>query len=502
MSRPSDRSAVGRRSVAIALLLILSFLPSAQRVASADDGDPIPAARKTDTVRLIERCLPAVVTIFAEVENGEGRRDARIGSGTIIHEAGFVLTNEHVVRGFRDGGVMLSDGRILPMRVVAKFMHDDLAIVQVKTDETLPTIPLGRSDDVMLGEPTLVIGSPGGLVHSVSTGIVSGVNRSTRNESNFLPWMIQTNAAVNRGNSGGPLINAVGEQIGVMATIGNNLQNVSFAISIDHVREVLPRMLSMEQRMNVWLGVTCDPLADGAIVSAVEEDSPAVNAGLLAGDTLLTVNGMEMTGGVDLQLALLLHGPKGELSIEYLRDEEREVAQVPLAKLKLPEPVTDVETEPGLEYAIYRGEWDMLPDFAELKPERSGRCQDILPKSIDAPDENVAITWTGLLRLPKDDLYAFYTSSDDGSRLWIGDRLVVDNDGLHPARENGGLIRLPAGLHRLRVEFFERSGEEVMEVAWEGGGMGKVPLEGDVLVSVVRDEAESGDQPVEDGPTD
>ncbi|MCA9055754.1 MAG: trypsin-like peptidase domain-containing protein [Planctomycetaceae bacterium] len=494
MSRNLFPTRPGARLTGLLLAGVLDVWPARPSLVVAEDSAAVPEARRTETVRLIDRCLPAVVSIFAQVAGADGKVESRVGSGTIIHPAGFVLTNEHVVRDFRDGAVVLSDGRMLPMRVIAKFVHDDLAIVQVKNNTPLPTLVLGRSHDVLLGEPTLVIGSPGGLVHSVSTGIVSGVNRSTRNESNFLPWMIQTSAAVSRGNSGGPLINAVGEQIGVMATIGNDLQNVSFAIAIDHVREVLPKMLAMEQRHGIWLGADCDPLAAAAFVSSIEAESPAARAGLQAGDELIRVGELELFRGVDLQFALLGHRAGEKLAVVYRREGKESATTVTLGELPLDEPLADVELEPGLQWAMYRGEWSELPKFAELAPERTGHCTDLKPGSIGAEDENVGIRWSGLIKIPADDLYAFYTTSDDGSRLWIGERLVVDNDGLHPARENGGLIRLRKGLHPLRIEYFERSGAEFMEVAWEAANMPKRRLDGDVLFSPPEDEPADADK--------
>jgi hypothetical protein len=154
---------------------------------------------------------------------------------------------------------------------------------------------------------------------------------------------------------------------------------------------------------------------------------------------------------------------------------------VTLATLPLPSPVAATDLQSGLEFRVYRGNWSVLPDFSTLECERSGRCTTIDLAAIDAPVEEFGAGFTGLLRVPAEDLYAFYTTSDDGSRLWIGDRLLVDNDGLHPALERGGLIRLPAGLHPIRIEFFERSGAEGLTVAWESPTIPKEKLPADVL---------------------
>jgi hypothetical protein len=288
--------------------------------------------------------------------------------------------------------------------------------------------------------------------------------------------MIQTNAAVSRGNSGGPLINALGEQIGVIATIGNDLQNVAFAIAIDHVRRVLPEMLSVEQRQALWLGAACDPLAAKAIVQSVAADSPAGKAGLQPGDELVKLGGFELQQGIDLQLALLRCAAGDAVTLEAVRDGEPLHVEVSLAALPLTEPASGAGLEAGLQYAVHRGDWSQLPPFGALTPERSGRCERIDLTTINAPEDNFAVEYTGFVKVPADDLYAFYTTSDDGSRLWIGEHLVVDSDGLHPARECGGLVRLRAGLHPLRVQFFERGGAEVLDVAWESSSMPKSRL--------------------------
>jgi S1-C subfamily serine protease len=428
----------------------------------------ISEARRTQTVQVIESCLPAVVSISAEVRQEDGTVEQRIGSGSVIHSAGFVLTNEHVVRNAQSLTAVFPNAFVAPIRVIATFAHEDLAIVQVMADRPLPFIELGRSHDLLLGEPTLVIGSPGGLIHSVSTGVVSGINRSTRSELSYLPWMVQTTAAVSGGNSGGPLLNALGEQIGVISSVGNNLQNVAFAIAIDHVREVLPQMLAMEHRRSIWLGLRCHPLANSPLVQSVDTGSPAALAGLEVGDQLLAIGKMKLRGPVDLQLALVDQQPGDTISLEFSRLGETKQVTVALAPLPLPEPVRVPESvKQGLKYSVYRGAWDRVPDFRGLQPERTGRIEAIDLSVLGENRDQAAVKFEGYLQVPVDDLYAFYLTSDDGSRLWINDRLLIDNDGLHATRESCGLMRLPAGYHRLQIEYFEQLGDEQLEVTWE-----------------------------------
>jgi len=455
----------------------------------AGDDEPIPPARRTETVQLIAQTLPAVVSLIQQRVNPDGQREGRFGSGSVIHPLGFILTNHHVVAGLQEGGAVVGENRLMPIRLVAAFPHEDLAVVQLKTDTPVPTIPLGRSDDLLLGEPALVIGTPGGLVQSVSTGIVSGINRSTRNESNFLPWMIQTSAPVSRGNSGGPLINALGQQIGVVSTSQHELQNVSFAIAIDHVRRVLPAMLAMEARRDLWLGVECDPLVDAAIITAIAPGSPAEAAGLQIGDRLLRLGAFEVNYGCLLQLALYGRQAGDELEVQFLRGEQTQLIQVKLTPMPTPEPAVVEQTAPGLRHRLYRGSWERLPDFSALEPIAQGSAPVADLSFVPEPRDEFGLRFDGWVQAPRDGVYAFYTRSDDGSRLWIGARLVVDNDGQHPTRETGGLVRLRAGLHPLRVDYFERQGNEFLEVWWEGPGIHKSRLPAEAVVSQPAPEA-------------
>ena len=175
--------------------------------------------RITKTVQIIKKSLPSVASIQTFKESGTpGVYNVQAGSASVIHESGYLSTNDHVISGIIQGNAILYGKAPLPFKTIARMSSEDLAIIKIETENPLEPIPIGRSNDLMLGEPILTIGNPGGLNHSVSTGIISGINRSTSTGAAFLPWMIQTSAAVSGGNSGGPLINALGEQIAVSYT--------------------------------------------------------------------------------------------------------------------------------------------------------------------------------------------------------------------------------------------------------------------------------------------
>ena len=252
----------------------------------------------------------------------------------------------------------------------------------------------------------------------------------------FHPWLVQTNAAVNPGNSGGPLINALGEQVGVVTGKKNDAENIGFAIGIDRVREVFPRMLSAQERYGFWLGIEVDMLAVVAVVTAVAPGSPAAEAGVRPGDLVRAINNMEIRNGVDFHIALIDLKPRQKVDLHLLCGDRVVRATCTLAEVPVAKPVGPEGMANGLNFATYLGMWERLPDFNTLKPAATGKTDQ--PKlAVHAPGGvGYGIKFTGFVKVPAEGLYTFYTKSDDGSRLYLGDRLVVDNDGLHGAAES------------------------------------------------------------------
>jgi hypothetical protein len=144
------------------------------------------------------------------------------------------------------------------------------------------------------------------------------------------------------------------------------------------------------------------------------------------------------------------------------------LAEVPLAK-----GVADEGLEPGLDFTAWQGSWQQLPDFSQIKPAEIGKAEKPATSVYKSHPDNFGLEFTGLLKVPADGLYTFHTRSDDGSRLYLDDRLVVENDGTHPPREAAGLVRLLAGLHPIKVQFFESTGDESLQVSYEGPGVPK-----------------------------
>ena len=172
-----------------------------------------------------------------------------LGSGFLIHEDGYVVTNHHVIDRARQITVELSDGRKLPAELVSSDPDSDLAILKVAADKPLPRLELGDTSDLMIGEPVIAVGNPLGFSHSVSTGIVSAMHRELKDPRGqaLMSDLIQTDAAINLGNSGGPLLNAYGQVVGINTAIRGDAQNIGFAIPVSKMRDLIPELMNPAQ---------------------------------------------------------------------------------------------------------------------------------------------------------------------------------------------------------------------------------------------------------------
>ena len=435
--------------------------PSAKAAAAAK-------ARRTPLVKLVERVAPSVVDITTIKPLGNGTAVINHGTGSILHETGYVITNNHVVSHGAQSQVMLSNGKIYPFRIVAKLPYEDLALIKIDAKESLRPVRLGRSNDLMLGEDVLAVGNSHGLGHTVTPGIVSGLNRPTGpSAAARRTGMIQTNAAINPGNSGGPLFNALGEMIGVTSLKATG-ENISFAIAVDRLREVFPELMSIEQRYGFVLGMEVDTLGKATKVTRVAKGSPAQIAGVRAGDEVIGAGKMTIHHGLDFYLSLIGQQVGKQFPLKLRRGGRRVNVTAKLGKFIVPSPVKADGLKKGVHFSAYVGSWDKLPDFDKIKPVAAAISNKFSHAVLANIKDNFALRFTGLVKVPADGLYVFYTSSDDGSRLYIGEKLVVENDGLHGVMEMGGLIRLNKGLYPITVTFFEKTGGEELKVFFEG----------------------------------
>jgi S1-C subfamily serine protease len=432
--------------------------------AVADEQSP----RHTATVKVIDKALPSVVVVRNILWVKEKREySVSLGSGTIVHASGYILTNDHVAANVGRTTVVLNDGSERRYRIVARLPHEDLGLLKIDSDQPLQPLPLGRSDDLMLGEPVVIIGSPQGLTYSVSTGIISGLNRSRTTADAYLPWTVQVSAAVNKGNSGGPLINALAQQIGIV-TYKLDAENLGFAIAIDRVRSVFPQMLAAEQRFAFTLDLEVDMLGNAAEVISVAEESPAAKAGIRVDDLITGIGDFTIRHGLDFWLAVVDRQAGDQLTFRLRRGYEDVDVKVVLGPLELDQPIPKKGMTGGLDYAAYQGKWSRLPDFDTLSPVETGRTEKPSADTYKAGREWFGLRFSGFLEVPTDGLYTFYCNSDDGSRLYIGNRLVVDNDAGHPAREAGAHVRLKAGLHLFTLTYFNGVRNKALKVSVEG----------------------------------
>lgn len=274
------------------------------------------------------------------------QRRMSAGSGVIVDaEAGYVLTNNHVVENADQIHVTLRDNRRFDAELVGRDPATDVAVLKIEPDN-LTEVPLGNSEDLLVGDFVVAIGNPFGLGQTVTSGIVSALGRSGINPEGYEDF-IQTDASINPGNSGGALLTLDGKLIGINTAIiapnGGGNVGIGFAVPINMALGVMDQLVEFGEVQRGRLGVMIQDLTPdlaealgveaetGAIVSAVEPDTPADDAGLAAGDVIVAVNGETVEGSADLRQKIGLRRPGDEVEIAYFRDGDRQTAQVTLA---------------------------------------------------------------------------------------------------------------------------------------------------------------------------
>ncbi len=255
-----------------------------------------------------------------------------LGSGFIINEQGYILTNAHVIHNATDIRVVLSEGKKeYPAKIVGADHVTDTALIRIEPDHLLTVLPLGDSDRLRIGEMVLAIGNPLGLRHSVTSGIISATERISPGLNEKLVDFIQTDSAINPGNSGGPLVNLYGEVVGINTAVVTQAHSIGFAIPINTVKKVMP-MLVLGKTERGWLGIQAIPLMPGkafelkypreggVLVVSVEKGSPAEKAGLKSDDIIMGLNGHPVGRFLLLRRELLSLRPGVQLSLTVFRD--------------------------------------------------------------------------------------------------------------------------------------------------------------------------------------
>jgi len=280
-----------------------------------------PAVVNIDTVRMVTTQFPSFQDPIFERFFGRDFEEFRraipqkgTGSGFIINQEGYVLTNEHVVRKADNIKVTLSDGREFDGEVIGSDVTSDMAIVKIKADH-LPSVTLGNSDELRVGEIVIAIGNPYGLQQTVTMGVVSAKGRSipAGTEGQVYRNFIQTDTAINPGNSGGPLLNIKGEVVGINTAIIPYAQGIGFAIPINIAKKNIDDLINLGKVRRSWLGVYIQDVtpeiakqfnlteAKGVLVGDVIKNSPAEEVGIKTGDIIMKVNDEEVNSPEELQ---------------------------------------------------------------------------------------------------------------------------------------------------------------------------------------------------------
>ena len=334
----------------VAVVMVVGGIGESQTTTIVEPpvGDNANAATSGElTPRTIyRRDAPGVVFVTATVIQQSqsvfdpfpsGSRGTATGSGFVIGRDGVILTNAHVISGAVRIAVTFADNQTVTAKVIGKDPDDDLALLKVNPDGlTLVPLPLGDSSTVQVGDPTVAIGNPFGLARTLTTGVVSALQRSIQAPNNFsIDNVIQTDAPINPGNSGGPLINAQGQVIGINSQIqtgtsGNGSVGIGFAIPINTAKAVIPQIEKTGKVTQGYLGITTitvDPalaplhLASpyGALIQTVQSGSPAARAGLRAGtlQTTLADGVTQVEQGGDIIVAADGHRIAGASALEY-----------------------------------------------------------------------------------------------------------------------------------------------------------------------------------------
>ena len=287
---------------------------------------------------------------FRQYGEQQPRRSVRsMGSGFIINSAGHIVTNNHVVENATEIMVKLSDGREFTAKVIGRDPKTDLALLKVEATG-LPTIALGDSSEIKVGEPVMAIGNPFGLEQTVTTGIVSATGRVIGQG----PYddFVQTDASINPGNSGGPLINARGQAIGINAAIFSQTGGsvgIGFAIPSNQAKTVVAQLAETGHVSRSYLGVSIQPLtqdlakgfglseAKGALVASVTDDSPAMKAGIKAGDVIVEYDGRKVGSSDELPKLVAVTPAGREVPVVVLREGKTLRLQAKVAALEEPD---------------------------------------------------------------------------------------------------------------------------------------------------------------------
>jgi Do/DeqQ family serine protease len=258
-----------------------------------------------------------------------------LGSGVILDgKRGLIITNAHVIANAGTIKVTLQDEREFDAEIVGADPDFDLAVLRIQSKALLPEVKMGSSDDLMIGETVIAIGNPFGFSHTVTTGVISALDRSIRTDDRVFHQFIQIDASINPGNSGGPLLNINGELIGINTAIYAKAQGIGFAIPISKTRKIISDLIAHGEVIEPWIGIIVQnidaglarylnvPTKSGVLVRTVENGSPAAKAGTREGDIILALDNRKIASEDDFQSTMRNYSIGDKLNLKLRRNAE------------------------------------------------------------------------------------------------------------------------------------------------------------------------------------
>ncbi|MGV7222155.1 MAG: Do family serine endopeptidase [Nitrospinales bacterium] len=347
-----------------AFILVVLFSPP--QVDAGQNFD-----RRTPLVIAVEKVGPAVVNINTEEAPRQARNPFRgflgddlfkryfkefsppnrrgkrsLGSGVIIDPRGYILTNEHVIARAQSIKITLIDKREFTATLIGADKKSDLAIIKITPDKNLPFVKMSRSNDLMIGETVLAIGNPFGLQHTVTTGIISALNRSLPvSKGKSLSGFIQVDVPINPGNSGGPLLNINGSLIGINTAIHQNAEGIGFAIPIDKAKRIVNDLIEYGQVRRGWLGVSVQDLNEdlvkmfklthnyGVLINKVFKNSPMEKSNFRQGDILVSIDGQEIADKSSYQDKIASYPINDVVQFGFIRDGRHRKARALVSEI-------------------------------------------------------------------------------------------------------------------------------------------------------------------------
>jgi putative serine protease PepD len=313
--------------------------------AVAAPAEPVSSSSTQSSIAgIVEQTLPSVVEVKVEGAS-EGTpspfpgpvpspRVQGLGSGWVFDDQGHVVTNQHVVDGAEKVTVVFQDGTEIPARVVGTDASTDVAVLELEESHDASPLTLGSTSSLELGDTLVAIGSPLGLQGTVTAGVVSGLGRDIQAPDGFtIDGAVQTDAALNHGNSGGPLLDGSGRVVGMNAQIASDTganSGIGYAIPVETVRQIADQLIESGRVEHPYLGVRIEDADNGARLVEIVPGSPAAQAGLRQGDVVTEVAGTEIASGDELREAVESRKPGDSLELTVTRDGDTKTVTVKL----------------------------------------------------------------------------------------------------------------------------------------------------------------------------